>query len=264
MPTLADIQHAVRQAILDGLASDVEPFLVGGKEPGKRLEIHRRHYETSLVKALLGKFPATEWLVGSTYLAEAGRRYVRQFPPQDPCIAVYGRTFPRYLSRLPGSARLPYLREFMELEWHVGQVSIALTRPAIPIQEVAGIRTEVLPEAALVLEPGARYLYASWPVDELLRYYLTGTAPDRLVFEPAEVWLEIRGARGDFQINRLEPADFIFRRTLSEGHSIAAATEQALGSIPNFEPSGALARLFAAGLVTEITVPRKEVFTNAF
>ena len=254
MPTLANIQHAMQQAIVAGVSSELEPILTGGKEPAKRLEIHRRQYETSLVKALLGKFPGTAWLVGSSYLSEASRQYIREYPPQDPCIAEYGKTFPQYLSICPGSDRLPYLREFAELEWRIGRVSIAVDQPAIQSEELAAIRTDVLHEAALALQPGAHYLYASWPIDELMRYFLIDTAPDRLVFEPADVWLEIRGARGEFQINRLEASDFIFRKTLSERHSIGAAIGQALDSNEDFEPAGALVRLFAAGLVTEIAL----------
>jgi len=252
MPALGEIQEAMRQTIVAGVTSHLDALFVGGKEPTKRLAIHRRHYEASLAKAMLEKFPATRWLVGSAWLSDAARQYIREYPPQDPCIAAYGVTFPQYLAIRPGSSRLPYLQAFAALEWHLGKVSIAVDYPAVPIEELAEKPTDVLPDAALALQPGTRYLFASWPVDELMRYFLTGSAPDQLEFELSDVWLEIRGARGGVRINRLEEGEFLFRRAISGGLSIGVAAERALESDAGFEPGRALAGIFAAGLVAEI------------
>lgn len=254
MPALADIQQAMRQAIVAGATFRMDTLLTGGKEPAKRLAIHRRQYEASLVKAMLEKFPATTWLVGSHWLAAAARQYIREYPPQEPCIASYGATFPQYLALCPGSDRLPYLQAFAELEWHLGKVSIAVDYPAIAITELAEKPGEFLPDVTLTLQPGTRYLFATWPVDELIRYFLTGTAPDRLEFEPADVWLEIRGARGAFHINRLEEDAFLFRRTLSEGVPLGVAAECVLERNATFDPGRALADIFAAGLVAAIAM----------
>ncbi|MBI4464811.1 MAG: putative DNA-binding domain-containing protein [Acidobacteria bacterium] len=256
MPALANIQQAMRQAIVAGVTSHLDTLLVGGKIPTKRLAIHRRHYEASLVKAMLEKFPATTWLVGSAYLSDAARQYIREYPPQDPCIAVYGVTFPQYLALCPGSDRLPYLQAFAELEWHVGQVSIAVDYPAIPIEELAAVGMDNLPETTLNLQPGTRYLHAGWPVDELMRYFLTDTAPEQVEFEPSDLWLEVRGARGEFHINRLEEGNFLFRREISYGHSVGVAAERALEFDKGFDPGRALAAIFAAGLVTKTSLAK--------
>jgi Putative DNA-binding domain len=254
MPALANVQQAMRQAIVAGATFHLDALLTGGKEPAKRLAIHRRQYEASLVKAMLEKFPATTWLVGSAWLSEAARQYIREYPPQDPCIAAYGAMFPQYLALCPGSTRLPYLQAFAELEWHLGQVSIAVDYPAIPIEELAEKPTDVLADVALTLQPGTRYLFSSWPVDELMRYFLTGTAPDQLEFDPSDVWLEIRGARGEFRINRLQEGNFLFRRSLSEGDPIGLAAERALERDASFDAGRALADIFAPGLAARIAV----------
>ena len=57
MQQLADIQLVMRQAVVAGDASGIAPLLIGGGDAGKRLDIHRRHFETSLVAALLAKRP---------------------------------------------------------------------------------------------------------------------------------------------------------------------------------------------------------------
>ncbi len=252
MPSLADIQSRLRDAVVTGQATAILPLLVGGQEAAKRLAIHRRHYETSLVTALLGKFPATAWLVGTPFLTAAARQFVREHSPSAPCIAEYGEMFPAFLVTRPRADGVPYLRSFAELEWHVGRVSIAVDRPAIRLEALAGLRGTALPDARLILQPGLRHFLAPWPVDELMTLYLNGDAPDHLSFEPAETPLEIRGARGEFAIRRLSAGDLIFRSRILEGWAIGDAAESAFEQDERFDPGRALRTLVDDELVTAV------------
>jgi hypothetical protein len=254
VPLLADTQRRLRRAVVTGDAAGIERLLVGGRRAGKRLAIHQRQYETSLVTALLGKFPATAWLVGTPFVVEAATRFVRERPPNAPCIAEYGGDFPSYLSTCPGAERVPYLQGFAQLEWHLGHVAVAVDCTAVTLREFSRIDVDVLPEARLTLQAGLRYLQASWPIDDLMKLYLTNTAPDQLSLARCDVWIEIRGARGEFQINRLEPGEFTFRKAGLEGRSIGDAAERAMESNAAFEPGRALAALVTDGLVTAITL----------
>jgi hypothetical protein len=252
MPRLADIQIHFRDAVIAGDFQQIAPWLVGGRDPEKRLAVHQRNYQTSLVDALLVKFPATGWLIGTPFLSEAARRFVCEHPPQAPCIAEYGTMFPDFLRRCPGTERLPYLREFVQLEWNVGQVSIAVDHAPLSNADFSTIEASALPDVRLILQPGLRYLHASWPVDELMQLYLTDTAPAQFDLSPADVCIEVRGARGEFQIDRLDVADFTFRKSVSEGGSIGDAADCALDVNPGFDPGRALRALIAEGLIVAI------------
>jgi hypothetical protein len=102
------------------------------------------------------------------------------------------------------------------------------------------------------LQPGLSYQHASWPVDELLKLYLTETAPHRFELMPTPVWIEVRGSRGEFQLDRLGAPEFIFRKSIAGGSPIGEAAEHALEFSAAFEPGRALAVLLAAGLVTGV------------
>ena len=252
MPSLIDTQTAVRRAVVEGDSALVVPWLLSGGE--KRLEIHRRHYEASLAMTLLERFSATAWLVGGPFITEAARRFVREHPPASPCLAEYGAAFPRFLSARPGAERIPYLLGFAELDWALGYVSVAVDRRALTSAALGGVNPDALPEARVALQPGVRYLRAGWPIDELIKLYLTDSAPDRFPFDSGEVRLEIRGARGEFWLRRLERGPFTFRQAVSAGESIGAAAEQALKADDRFDPATALAGLFADELVVEVTL----------
>jgi hypothetical protein len=252
VPSLAETQLQLRSAIVDDDAASVVPLLIGGRDPERRLAIHRRHYESSLVTAIRTKFPATAWLVGSPFLDDAAKKFARQHPPSGPCIAEYGEEFPRFLSSYLGAARVPYLHPFAELEWHLGQVAISVERPPLALEDLSRIETNALADAALTLQTGLRYLHASWPVDDLMKLYLSETAPSEYRLAAADIWLEVRGARGQFQINRLDAAEFVFRKAILDGQSIGAAAEHALDTNAEFDVGRGFATLVANGHVIAI------------
>ena len=257
MPTLAEIQLRFRDAVVqeetqhgDFLAS----LLIGGRSPEKRLIVHQRNYRQSLVDALLIKFAATGWLVGTQVLTEAATRFIREYPPQAPCIAEFGAGFPDFLSQCPAAVRAPYVREFAELEWYVGKVAIAVGSVPVTLEELSSIQTDALPDTLLKLQPGLHYLSTSWPVDELMELYLSETVPDRFELSPTKVDIEVRGARGEFHFSRLDLAEATFRKAISEGHSIGDAAESALEVNAGFDPGKGLVALVGAGLIQAIRI----------
>src|SRR5437867_5740600 len=129
MPSLLEIQRAMRDAVVADAAGALLPFLAGGRDPAARLAIHCHHYHASLTRALLEKFPAVTWLTGERFATAAAQAFARAHPPVAPCIAEYGADYPAFLASRPGAERLPYLRAFAELEWHIGRVSIAVDHP---------------------------------------------------------------------------------------------------------------------------------------
>jgi hypothetical protein len=253
VPSLADLQTEMRQALVSARAVGVAPFLVGGADPLKRLAIHQRHYDTSLVTSLLEKLPACGWLLGSSFLTQAAHDFVRVCPPNRPCLAEYGDSFPAFLAAYEGATVLPYVRAFAELEWHIGQVSIAIAQPALTWSDVAGIGVDALPDAVLTLQPGLRHVEASWAVDDLMRLYLTDAALPRFDLASGDIWIEVTGARGELHIGRVDRTTLVFRESILFGRSLTEAVERALEHDAAFDPVRGLTELVASGLVTAVT-----------
>jgi hypothetical protein len=251
MPSLAEIQRRVARAVLADEIEALAPLLVGGVAPGKRLEIHRRHYETSLAAALLQKFPATAWLVGAHVLEAAARAYALMSPPAAPCIAEYGAGFPAFVARRVG-AELPYLEAFAALEWEVGRVSIAVAHEPLDWSALVSRGADALLDARLALQPGVAYARFGWRVDQLLTAYLGGSAPETFVLATEDSPLEVRGARGSVSVERLDAATYEFRRALASGGSIGESAALALDRDASFDAGRALRALVQAGLVTAL------------
>jgi hypothetical protein len=258
MPSLRDIQSCLRKAVVQiDCAVDATSLLVGGRDTATRLAVHRRHYEASLTEALHTKFPAVTWLAGAGFMTAAARTFARQHPPKTPCIAEYGADYPRFLATRAGAERVPYLRSFAELEWLLGQVSIAVDCASLDIKALRQVEADALLDFRLRLQPGLGYCTSAWPVDDLMRLYLSDAAPNLYSFETDEIFLEVRGARGAFQINRLDPAQFLFRSVIADGQPIGSAAETALERDAAFDPGVALVVLFTDGLAIALDRARE-------
>jgi uncharacterized protein len=256
--SLAEVQASIRDAVVLGATADVAPLLVGGRDPAARLAIHRRHYEASLVEVILRRYPCVVWLLGEPFARAAASDFARWFPPTAPCMAEYAEAFPDFLARRAGVEPMPYVQWVAQLEWYLGQVALAVDEPPLHMEELAAFVPDELPDIIIGVQGGLRFLEAPWPVDDLMRAYLAEEEPDQLLLNPAAVWLQVRGERGRIQIDRLDPATFVFRNAIAQNRLLGAAAEQALDCDPAFDPGGALTALFADGLATSITNKHQE------
>jgi hypothetical protein len=248
MPSLVDLQERVARAVTTGKREPAVAGLVGGADPGKRLDIHVRHYAASLTAALRDKFAACAWLVGADLVTGAARAYAHAEPPRQLCIADYGEGFPKFLATWGRAPTPRYLESFAELEWLVGHASIAIDQPPLAWPTLAELGPERLVDAVLTLQPGAGYLRATHAVDRLMTLYLSGTEPERFALPEADTFIEVRGARGAVQISPLDTATFAFRSALATGSSIGDAAGHALDCDTAFDPGEALRLLVQNGL----------------
>lgn len=254
MPSLAELQAEFRAAVASRELR-VPATVTAPVAAEARLAIYRRHYREALVRHLAGRFPTVEWLLGTPRFVEIADDHIRQSPPKAPCMAEYGSGFIEALRR---DAAVPYIADVARLEWALGTVAVAVGETPIDIGRLASWPPERLADLRLRLQPGLFYVEAAWPVDDLVRIRLSDGAPDRLQFTPAAVALEIRGARGEFRVGRLDAAELTFRSWLATGQTLGAAIEAALSVDPEFDVSAALAAVFADGLVVEIQPPLEE------
>ncbi len=247
MPALADLQTEFRRAVAHP-GAEVPAQLTAPVAAAARLTIYRRHYRDALVRHLAGRFPTVEWLIGTRSFIDTAGEHVRRSPPGTPCMAEYGQSF---IDALAGHA-VPYAADAARLDWALGTVAVAIDAPAIGIGDLGAWPAERLPDLGLSLQPGLAYLDLAWPVDDLVRIRLEDRDSRDLPSAPAAMRIEVRGARGQFQMRRLAPAAWAFRSSLEAGGTLGEAIEAALAVDACFDVSAGLAALFSEGLVVGV------------
>lgn len=219
--------------------------LMGGPLPPgldpRRFAIYRNNVFVGLTGALRARFPVTEAVLGPKFFAALARAYLRQDPPSDPVLALWGEGFPAFAARFPGTDALPWLGDLARLE-------AAWTR-AYHAEDAAPARLEDLtPEGVdrLRLHPAVQVLASDWPVGTIWSGHAAGEPPKAA--RGAELVLIARPGL-EVGVHLLPAADRRFVAALAEGRDLMTAAEAAL-SAPDFDFGRALTGLVRLGAFT--------------
>jgi hypothetical protein len=249
---LSDLQQQIRKAVVGREGHTLKGVICGGVDPLRRLAIHRRHHRASLSAVITGRFRATAWLIGPSRLEEAACQFIACCPPTMPCMAEYGAAFPAFLRTWQNVARLEYVADFADLDFHLGRLSVCVDEAAIRRADLAAAHPEDLLDARVALQNGCHYIVASWPLDELITLYLHDAAPTDWELTRESVTLQVRGSRGVLQFQRLDPGTYVFRTALADGGNLGEAATLAMGMDPCFDPGAALMAAIDEQLVTSL------------
>jgi len=152
----------------------------------------------------------------------------------------------------PETTHLTYVAAFADLDWHTGRLAVSIDVAAAKRERLAVIDPTDLADVGVTLQSGTHYLRASWPMDTLITMYLADASPDSWTLVDEEVRIEARGARGSFLFSRLTVGDYVFRVSLTEGHTLGDAASRALEIDPEFDPGTALLTLVDEQLITSV------------
>lgn len=171
MPSLRDVRHAMRTALLEG--DEMEALsVIEGADASTRLDVHRTNLFGSLTDALQRTFPVVCRLVDERFFVFASHEFICDHPPAGPVLAEYGAAFPDFLAEFPPCRELVYLPDVARLEWLIDEARRA-------------------PDDA----PPTR-LDSPWPVERIWRANQAGAPEETISLDDGGVCLEIarRGA----------------------------------------------------------------------
>lgn len=132
-----------------------------GNPANRRFDVYRNNVAGGLTRALEAGFPAVRKLVGPEFFAAMAGVFLRNHPPQDRVLMLYGAGFADFLAAFPPVAHLGYLPDVARLEQAIRESYHAADQRAA---DLSGLAPEVLLTRRLVLAPSARLIRSGWPV----------------------------------------------------------------------------------------------------
>jgi hypothetical protein len=256
MPALRELQAAFLRAMLGPDEPQLLEAIVGdGLLPTARLQIYRHHVLTSLTDVLQATFPVICRLVDERFFRYAADAYIRQYPPEAPCLFEYGAPFPAFLATFPPCRDLVYLVDVARLEWALHAALHAEVCAPLDPAELGNIAAHDVAQLTFQCDPSVTLLCSPWPIDRIWRINQVDEAVDAAVdLSEGGVCLEIRRCDDDVVFRRLDPAMYTFRTTLAAGQQLAVAAETALATDAGFDCVVALRDLLADGVVIGFTL----------
>jgi hypothetical protein len=228
VPTLLELQTAIRSHLLDDTAIAASVLLDEALVPADRLNIYRNTSRTTLIKALRLNFPAVERLVGEEFFAAAADMFITQEPPGTAWLDLYGESFPKFLQGFETAAML-YLPDVARLEWRVSRALHAIDAEALDYRKLLNIDPSAQAYLCFASHPSVSLLSSPYPVDEIWRAVLARddatTAAIALASGPTRLLIERRS--GEVEVTRLDQPRWTFAEALLTGKPLAAALEAA-------------------------------------
>jgi hypothetical protein len=229
VPTLLELQTAIRSHLLDGTPIAASALLDQALVPSDRLSIYRSTSLTTVIKALRLNFPAVERLVGEEFFAAAAEAFVTQEPPGTAWLDLYGESFPEFLQGFEPAATLVYLADVARLEWRVSRALHAIDAEALNYSKLLNIEPSEQARLRFVPHPSVSLLSSPYPVDQIWRAVLAhdDAAIAEIDLASGPVRLLIERHSGDVEVTWLDQPRWTFAEALLTGKPLAAALEAA-------------------------------------
>ncbi len=255
MPALHDLQDAFLQAMFGTEAPGLLATVMGdGLPPASRLQIYRHHVLTTLTDALQATFPVICRLVDERFFRYAADAYLRQHPPEAPCLFEFGQHFPAFLATFPPCRHLAYLEDVARLEWALNAALHAEVQTPLDPATLGAVAPADVPRLVLQFDPSVRVLTSPWPLDTIWRAQQAEADPETLVdLHAGGVCLEVRRWDDTVGFRRLDPTLATFRTLLAAGQTLERAATDTLAVDPAFDCVAALQALLADDVLSGFT-----------
>lgn len=249
MPTLAELQDAMRDASLGGDAALLAPEIVSdGFAPEQRLNIHRNNTTILLSDALAATYSVVFKLVGEDFFNAVARLFVRAQPPRSPCLFEYGSGFADFLATLPAAQGLPYLADVARLEWIWNEAFHAPDVAPLTSADLVNVAPDAYGDLIFTPHPSLRLLASPFPVKEIWDINQCGADPDAGVnLDEGPQSLAVLRPRQTVEMIELSSGGFVLSEHLAHGATLEQAFAAASDVEPHFDPASTLAILISAG-----------------
>jgi hypothetical protein len=226
VPTLLEIQTAMRCGLLDNGNTTVADTLGDALAPADRLSIYRNTSRAALTNALRLNFPAVQRLVGDDFFAAAAAdAFITREPPQTAWLDLYGDDFPEFLQSFEPAAALIYLPDVARLERAVGRAFHAVDAEPLEYSQLLHIEASVQGHARFTPHPSVSLVLSPYPVDAIWRSVLAqdDAALAAIDLTGGAVRLLVERRAGEIEVTRMDERQWKFAEVLFTGHSLSAA-----------------------------------------
>lgn len=257
MLQLHELQSAVAASILRGESAPLQPLVREAGIPfDRRLQVYRNNTFLSLTAALKTTFPVVCRLVDERFFNYAADAFIRERPPQAPCLSEYGSEFAEFLAAFPRAQPLKYLPDVARLEWAINEAYFAPNAPALDPGRIAAISHESYAELMFVMHPSCRLLVSDYPVDRIWWAHQPGGDIESGIDVAARGCRLLIHRQGiDVRIATLDAAGFAFIAKLSEGRTLKDSYEASATVDNEFQLADALRNHLERGTFSDIRDP---------
>ncbi len=208
----------------------------------QRFNVYRNNFIVLNCDALADMYPVIKRLLGDAAFRMLATAYVREYPPMDRTLLLYGDRFADFLDGYPELAALPYLGDVARLEYAWTDAYHAADCLPLEQHQIDGLSQYELENLRLQPHPsmhciGSDYpLYAIWSANQ-------GERMDEMIsLEQGGSQVVVIRPKAQVEVREVTPGTFVFLRRLAMSDTVGDAYNQALHVEPQFDLNGFFSR----------------------
>jgi len=130
----------------------------------QRFNVYRNNFIVLNADALADMYPVVKRLLGESAFQMLATRYVRQQPPIERTLLLYGEGFADYITSITELSALPYLPDVARLEYAWTAAYHAEEAGRLDQQTLSGVPPEAFGLLRLITHPSMQCIESSYPI----------------------------------------------------------------------------------------------------
>jgi hypothetical protein len=252
--SLADIQR------------DFATMLRADRPPGGRADIYHNNRRANFCKALALTYPVTARIVGEEFFTRQAIDYLALHPSRQGDLHHAGRRFPQFLAAGFASqgSEFAYLADLAKLEWAWAEALVCADASIVGSESLTAFEPPTWPLLRFSLHPSVTLIRSTWPIHTIFDEHRRDQ-PALVSLSAGGEYVAVLRRAQIVEAHRLNAGEYLWWTALQSGRTLGEAVEELVNepapatetgsNAAEFVLRDSLARLFALGAVTAVTVP---------
>jgi hypothetical protein len=257
MPSLRELQSAFAQAMFRSPGALLLEAVAGDErlDARQRLAIYQNNVFGNYRSALGDVYPVVRRLVGEDFFRHAADAFATEERSTSGDLHDFGEAFAVFLARYRAARDLVYLADVAHLEWAVHRVFHAAEALALPIDALATVSPERLPDLRFSLSPAVRLVASRYPVVRIWEVNQPEFDGDQTVnLDQGGDWALVARRSHAVEVQRLRCDEFTMLAALDSGQRLAQAFGEATAADADFDLEAFLLRHVPAGTLASLHI----------
>ncbi|MES9993216.1 MAG: DNA-binding domain-containing protein [Candidatus Thiodiazotropha sp.] len=256
MKSLSEMQ----QIFCDGLRSPMQPpreLLDEIIDDGLQLErfnVYRNNFVVLNGDALADMYPVIKRLLGEDAFRLLATAYVREYPPMDRALLLYGEGFAEYLATVPELEELPYLADVARLEFAWTAAYHADDVVSLEQHQIAALSPLEVEKFRLRPHPSMHCISSDYPIYKIWLANQSGEMEQTISLNEGASQVIVIRPKMAVEVRSVTTGHLVFLQSLAAGETIGVAYTQALEADGEFDLNSFFAHHLLDGTFRELQV----------
>lgn len=237
MKPLSELQQMFCDALLSS-SPPPQSLLDEIEDDGLRIErfnVYRNNFIVLNGDALADMYPVIKRLVGEDAFRMLATAYVRQYPPMDRTLLLYGERFAEFLAAIPELSSVPYLSDVARLEYAWTDAYHAEDASRLDETQLSKIPAESLEKLQLRPHPSLHCISSDYPIYRIWAINQDDVTDEVISLDEGPSQAVVIRPDREVEIRVVGAGELRFLESLSSGETIGKAYGMAAEADSNFD-----------------------------